>query len=386
MTGEILYCEEWTEMANCVKADSGNLKGRRMSQLLARRVPSQPKASVPATLEEALAPAWLSQALWEVSGGKAVSDVEKIEVIRTVATKVRFAVTFEGEARKQHFCLKGLLDVDEMTARGGPTCVLEADFYGKVAPTTEVRVPECVATVIDREAQQAVTIMRDLIVDGAAFCSALDPFAADDAVLSLEQLSKLHARSAFLDGADWIRPRAAELAKMTYVTPEMLQELLDGPRGDNLSPEVRNASRLVPAMKALAERDAQRPQFMIHGDAHAGNIFRTAGGMGLIDWQLLQRGGWALDLAYHLNAVLPTEVAEVEERRLLDEYLSMMRGHGMTMPDGEQAWAQYREAVIYGFYLWSITRRVDPPITIQFTDRLGKAVMRHESHSLLGIK
>ncbi|MCT2399787.1 aminoglycoside phosphotransferase family protein [Novosphingobium mangrovi (ex Huang et al. 2023)] len=355
-----------------------------MSQAIARRVPSQPRVAVPATLAEALDAAWLGEALAAVSGSRAIVAVRQVEVIRTVATKVRFAVTFE-DGEVAHFCLKGLLDVDSMTARGGPTCVLEADFYGKVAPITDVRVPDAVATVIDREAQQAVTIMRDLTIDGAAFCSALDPFTADDAVMSLEQLSLLHARSAFLDEADWIRPRAAELAKMSYVTPDMLQELLDGPRGDNLSSRVRNAQNLAVAIKALAVRDSARPQFMIHGDAHAGNTFRTGEGMGLIDWQLLQRGGWALDVAYHLNAVLPTEIAETDERRLLGEYLAMMRGQGMTMPNTEEAWMQYREAVTYGYYLWSITRRVDPPIIVQFTDRLGKAVMRHDSFGLLGV-
>lgn len=355
-----------------------------MSEALVRSRPSQPAIAVPATLEEALDPAWLTLALADCSGGSAVVAVEQVELIRTVATKVRFAVTF-ADGLLANFCLKGLLDVDAMTARGGPTCVLEADFYGKVAPIVGVHVPEAVATVIDREAQQAVTIMCDLIVDGATFCSALDPFTADDALMSLEQLSLLHAKSGFLDGADWVRPRAAELAKMTYVTPEMLQDLLDGPRGDNLSPRVRSAANLAAAIKALAERDAARPQFMIHGDAHAGNVFRTPEGMGLIDWQLLQRGGWALDIAYHLNAVLPTEVAEIEERRLLGEYLAMMRSHGMSMPDEEVAWTQYREAVTYGYYLWSITRRVDPPIIVQFVDRLGKAVMRHDSFGLLGI-
>lgn len=355
-----------------------------MIETQTRKAPSQPKLAVPATLEAALAPDWLALALADVSGGSAVESVEVLEVIRTVATKVRFSVKFAG-GDVQAFCLKGLLDVDEMTARGGPTCVLEADFYGKVAPLVRTVVPEAVATVIDREAQQAVTIMRDLIGQGALFCSALEPFTAGDAMMSLEQLSRLHARSDFLAGADWIRPRAAELAKMTYVTPQMLQELLDGPRGDNLSPEVRNAENLVAAMKALAERDAARPQFMIHGDAHAGNVFRKDGGLGVIDWQLLQRGGWALDVAYHLNAVLPVEIAEAEERRLLNEYLIMMRAHGMTMPPEEEAWAQYRESVVYGYYLWAITRRVDPPIIVQFTDRLGKAVMRHGSFGLLGV-
>lgn len=352
---------------------------------ISNTVPDQPALDVPATLDAALDPEWLARAISVVGGGASVSSVETVEVIKTVATKVRFAVTFEGSDVRHAFCIKGLLDVDEMTARGGPTCVLEADFYCKIAPAVPMRVPDCVSTVIDREAQQAVIVMRDLIEDGATFCSALEAFSPDDASSSLAELAKLHLASNLLDGADWIRPRAAELARMTYITPEILQELLDGPRGDNLSAEVRSADRLIAAMRALAERVEARPQFLIHGDAHAGNIFRTSEGMGVIDWQLLQRGGWALDVAYHLNAVLPTEVAEEEERRLVEEYLQHMRAAGADMPSDEDAWEQYREAVIYGYYLWAITRRVDPPIIVQFTDRLGKAVTRHDSHRLLGI-
>lgn len=361
-----------------------------MPETITRPVPPQPQIAVPRTLAEALDPSWLAQALEGVAEGAAITAVEEVQVIRTVATKARFAVTFEGQAAKQSFCIKGLFDVDEATARGGPTCVLEADFYCRVAPTIpELNVPVCVSAIIDREAQQAAYIMRDLVVDGAELGSALEPFTADQAVLSLTELAKLHARSAFLDGADWIRPRASDLANMTYITTEMLQDLLDGPRGDNLTPQVRDAARLRDAMKALAARDGGRRQFMIHGDAHAGNTFRSGEGAdrrgGLIDWQLLQRGGWALDVAYHLNAVLPTQVAEVEERRLLREYLGRMRGLGQEMPEDEEAWAQYREAVLYGYYLWAITRRVDPPIIVQFTDRLGKAVMRHDSHALLEV-
>ena len=53
--------------------------------------------------------------------------------------------------------------------------------------------------------------------------------------------------------------------------------------------------------------------------------------------------------------------------------------------DRETAWLKYREAVIYGYYMWGITRRVDPPVHVQFTDRLGRAVMRHGSFELLGV-
>lgn len=350
-----------------------------------KRLPAEPQLRVPATLDEALDPAWLTQALAHIGGGAAVTAVEQVEVIKTVATKVRFRATFDGPAGTQAFCLKGLLDVDEMTKLGGSTCVLEGDFYLKLAAKLDVQVPEAVAVVTDRDAQQSVLIMRDLIDAGGRFCSALEAFSVDEAASSLAQIAHLHAGSGLLDETPWIVPRISALGNMPHMTAEILQGLLDGPRGDNLSPAVRNGERLIAGMRALGARDADRPQFLVHGDAHAGNIFRTAQGSGLIDWQVLQRSGWAIDVAYHLCAVLPVELAEKEERNLLDHYLDLARGHGLTLPDREEAWLQYREGVMYGYYMWGITRRVAPDITIQFTDRLGRAVMRHDSHALLGV-
>ena len=352
---------------------------------IATKVPDQPACAVPTTVAQALDPAWLSQALASVSGGRAVTSVEQVESIKTMATKLRFAVTFEGSRERHSFCIKGLLDIDEGNAFLGSTCVTEADFYCRIAPQIDVRVPACLVAVIDREAQQAAIIMRDLIADGATFCSALDIFTADDAASSLAQLAALHARTDMLKHADWIAPRAAQIARSPGFTGDVIQSLMDDPRGDNLSAEVRSGSNILAAMRAFADLSEGRPQFVLHGDSHAGNIFRTGSGLGLIDWQVLQSGAWALDLAYHINAVLPVEVAEAEERRLLGDYLARMRAAGLTMPDDEAAWRQYREAVAYGLFMWAITRRVDPPIIHRFTDRLGKAAMRHDTFRLLGV-
>ena len=162
--------------------------------------PVEPQTTVPATLEQALDPQWLTSALAPVSGGRAVTSVESVEVIRTVATKVRFAVTFEGDDATQNFCLKGLLNVDEMTAKGGATCVLEGDFYINLAPRLDVQVPKAVAVVTDRTAQQSVLVMRDLIAGGGRFCSALEAFTADQAAESLQQIARLHAGSAAAQG------------------------------------------------------------------------------------------------------------------------------------------------------------------------------------------
>jgi Phosphotransferase enzyme family len=341
---------------------------------------------VPRTLAQAMDPAWLTQALAPVTGGASITLVETVEVIRTVATKVRFKATFDGARDgSESFCLKGFLDIDPEMARGGAVTVLEADFYTKLAPTLSVRVPECAATVIDREAQLGVVIMRDLIGQGARFCSALEAFSVDQAAQSLEQLARLHTSGAPLSDMPWVRRRIAELARAQYVPQPTLQEMLDGPRGEGLPTRTRNAALLIQALRALVVHDEANPQVLVHGDAHAGNIFRTAQGHGLIDWQLLQRGGWALDVPYHIAAVLAVEVAEKEERALLAHYLDAVRRLGGETPGAEEAWIQYRACVVYGYYLWSITRRVDPAIINVFMGRLGASVTRHDSYRLLGL-
>ena len=188
-----------------------------------------------------------------------------------------------------------------------------------------------------------------------------------------------------LDTAPWITPRLAQMVERPIVPEATLQDLLDGPRGEGLLASTRDAARLMRGVAALAVRDAARPAFLVHGDAHAGNIYRTAEGPGLIDWQLIQRGGWALDVAYHLAAVLPVDVAAQEERRLLTGYLTEARALGCGLPDAEEAWRQYREALVYGLYLWGVTRRVEPEIIDLFVGRLGAAVERNGSFTLLEV-
>lgn len=337
----------------------------------------------PRTRTAALDPAWLTYALQPITGGARITEVETVEVIRTMATKVRFRATWAGGSAA--LCLKAFLDVDEATSKGGAVTITEADFYTELAPQLSVRVPECVATTTARAEQQGVIIMRDLIASGARFCSALEPFTADETAASLEQVARLHARGDLLSSTPWVGRRIGEFARANHVPQPALQDLLDGPRGEGLTRTVRDSGRLIEALKALAAYDAALPQTLVHGDCHAGNIFRTADGPGLIDWQLVQSGGWALDVAYHVAATLPVEIAEAEERRLLAHYLDVARGLGAAVPEPEAAWTQYRTSAIYGYYLWAITRRVEPTITNTFVQRLGQAVTRHDSHRLLGV-
>jgi aminoglycoside phosphotransferase (APT) family kinase protein len=338
---------------------------------------------IPHTLAGALDPAWLSQILAPAIGGATLTGVEVVEVQKTMATKVRFVARWAGGAAA--FCLKAFLDMEPANAAGMAVTIVESDFYTDIAPRLTVQVPALVAAVVDRAAGHGVIIMRDMVVEGARFCTALEPFTPDQTAASLDQLARLHAGRAVLADVPWISHRIGEMAHSGVIPQDMLQGLLDGPRGEPLDARTRDAGLLRQALSALAVRDAALPQTLVHGDCHAGNVFQTAAGPGLIDWQLLQHGNWSLDVAYHIAATLPVASAEREEKRLLADYLDRARGYGCETPDLETAHRQYRAAAVWGYFLWAITRKVDPPIILAFVERLGSAVMRHDSFRLLDV-
>jgi hypothetical protein len=337
---------------------------------------------VPTTTEEALDPKWLKVMLAPASGGTAVRSVEIVEKQRTSATKIRFKVEFE-DGRTQSFCIKGFLDGLEFP-EPNPGRYYEPDFYHFVAPHIGTRTPTCISTLVDREKMLGVHIMRDLVVDGARFLTALEPYTTDQSAACLEQMALLHKEAQLLERFPWIEHRVARFVKL--VPQDHLQKLLDDPRGEGVAPELLDAGKVLKSLQALADADARLPATMIHGDVHAGNIYETPEGVGIIDWQLIQRGNWSLDLAYHINAVLAVDVAEKEERKLVEHYLGVARSLGNAVPDSnDEAWNHYRAATAWGYFMWAMTRNVLSAITNTYVHRLGSAMTRHDTYRLLGV-
>jgi aminoglycoside phosphotransferase (APT) family kinase protein len=338
----------------------------------------------PAPLEESvvLSPEWLTHVL-----DAPVGAVEPVERLETVATKVRFRVDYAdaSNGRVDAFCVKAYFNPEMRTrvAAGEP----EARFYTEIAPTLPIRVPPCVYAAIDPDTGHALVLMEDLVAQGATFLTALSPYSVDQAKGTLEQLARLHAEhwdDSALATHPFLAPRLPSF--LQYVDAERIQLQLDGPRGDDLPAAVKDAARLRAGLLAIAERDAAGPQVLVHGDTHAGNLYELPGGApGIIDWQVVQQGSWALDVAYHLGAVLDVEDRRVHERELLDHYLERLVATGAPAPSSEDAWFEYRAHLAYGYFMWAITQMVDPPIIVTFTRRLGLAVSDHDSFGLLGV-
>lgn len=346
----------------------------------------------PVTLAEVLSPEWLSTMLGARWPGTVVRGVEVIEVLATQATKARIALDIVSEGQggggtvPTRLCIKGVLTD---TGAVPSASIVETLFYREAAAGLPVLVPGCIHASLSADGTRGVIVMNDVIAAGWRFCSALEPFTADEAADGLAALARLHVASqpgsaAF--GFDWARSFLDQISKQPIIAQDALQALLDGPRGVLLAAETRDAGRLQKALEALAADVRAGPLCLVHGDAHAGNVYRQAdGALGLVDWQILQKGSWAMDVAYHLAAVLTPEVRRANERRLLAEYCAQLAALGGPAINADDAWRAYRVAMIYGYYLWAITRKVDADITNAFVHRLGTAAQDLESFALLGV-
>ncbi|MCB0994395.1 MAG: aminoglycoside phosphotransferase family protein [Acidimicrobiales bacterium] len=338
----------------------------------------------PAPLERdvVLSPEWLTHIL-----GVPVTSVTEVETLTTVATKIRFRVTYDGPSGDlpEALCVKAYLTEDGL--RYALTGQIEVGFYTQLAPLLDLRVPRCLHAAVDADTGHGLVLMADLVEEGARFLTALSPYSVDQCAGTLEQLAKMHSVDVATTRPNddrWLAPRLASY--LGAMDEERLQAQLDDGRAAMLAPENRDAARLRAAMAAVSERAATGPLCYVHCDAHAGNLYLDAAGQpGLVDWQMVQRGGWQLDVAYHLAAVLDVADREQHEQSLLQHYLDARAANGSPAPAFAEAWDLYRDALAYGFYLWAITYRVERAVTERFVERLGSAAEHHESlQRLLG--
>jgi hypothetical protein len=345
----------------------------------------------PTVTAEVMSPEWLTEALSIRYPATVVRSVDIVEVRGPVATKARFAVDYETapDEAPLKMCAKGFFGSDrlELLVASG-VAEREARFYMEVAPHTTVRVPRLDYGGVD--GGHGVIITEDLVDSGCTFLGALVHRTVDQTRETIDQLARLHApfwNGAGLELFPWLKREFHKLAAKPYLPLDQQQALMDDPRKEGVPEDVLSARRLFDGMAALSKLTEPLPDCVVHGDFHAGNLYIDAAGRpGVLDWQIIQRAHWALDVSYHIGSVLTTEDREAAEQDLLRHYLDRLRAHGVEPPSWDEAWVQYRVHMIYGYYQWAVTRFVRPvEITHEFFRRLGKAVHSLDSFGLLGV-
>ena len=82
------------------------------------------------------------------------------------------------------------------------------------------------------------------------------------------------------------------------------------------------------------EMHSATPWSIIHGDPHVANVYLDdAGRPTLVDWQLVQRGPWYLDVGYHLASVLSVDDRRRCEHDLVRHYLERLAAGGGRAPE-----------------------------------------------------
>ncbi len=346
---------------------------------------SGPFDQVPASLDDVLDVDWLSNALSMGHEGCRVSTVSVRGSRTTVASKHFLDVDYEdpGVPRAPtRLCVKAYFGEAEGRSRAGES---EARFYRDCAPSTAIKIPACSYVGLDEVSGSSILILEDLEAAGATPLDALHRFTPELSAATLRQLARRHTETwghAELY-QPWLAPRMLSLSQ--NVSSEHLQVLLERPRADGLSATTRTGTRVQAAMQALGQLPEDSPRTMLHGDTHAGNIFDSPSGPGLLDWQLVQRGSWATDVAYHIGSVLETEDRRRFEWDLLRGYLDCLREFGVTVPPWESAVTAYKQHLAYGFFLWAMTQYTPEELTTATLRRLGHAVEDHGTFELLGV-
>ena len=333
--------------------------------------------AAPRTLDEALSPVWLTAALGTRFPGVVVTAVHPGPVDDRVSTNALFSIEVQEPpplGLPLDLCLKGYFG--EAGRAASSVGVTEALFYRDLLAETGICSLPLVYADVDAARGLGTVITADVVAQGCTFPDPRTASSVDQVAESLGQLAMLHA-------ATWQAPRWAD---QTWLAPKMqmlagagrtgvVHASLEGAVGAGIPVRTRDPERLLSAYTRLAvEVETEAEWAVMHGDPHLGNVFLDAAGRpSFLDWQLVQRGAWYIDVSYHIASSLDIEHRRKHERDLLAHYLDRLAAGGVEAPESSAAWDCVRRGVVHGLFLWSITQRVDPAVTAVLLSRLGTA-------------
>jgi hypothetical protein len=335
---------------------------------------------VPTNHDELLDPVWLRPALNDMEDGDRIVRVERTDSTKTRAEKLRFAVTVETSSglKVRFYCAKAFLD-------GVPgTIAPEARFYRDLAPRLSVRRPRVPYVAVDPHTNASIIVMEDIVADGGLFMNPHRPFPVAVTRESLSELARLHGPTwdlASVRDLEWLEGGRTTVGGL--YNAESLQALLDDGRADGFPAELRSGVALFDALQVHARYPTT---CVLHGDPHTGNVYLDREGHPcFFDWESVQTGNWAQDVAYHLGTVLSIDDRRAHERELVRQYLSELAANGGPAIDFEEGYELYRRSFSHGYFFWVITMIRGRDEVLAHMPRLAAALKDHDTYRLLGV-
>ncbi len=294
--------------------------------------------SLPRTIADLDAP-YLSQIM-----GRSVASVSVIGGDAGTSSRARLALTGDDVPASVFVKMPAETAATRLMGELGRLAETETRFYRELSAEL-TGLPRSYGSAFDPVTGRFVLVLEDLAVDPCEFPDTLHPLNADQASQVVELLARLHATF-------WERPPAwaysASGDSASLLTGHLANMSARKLAGSSDIP-VENGRFIIDNCRAVTQLVDRPPHTVMHGDAHAGNVYFRNGAAGLLDWQAVRRGHPGRELAYTLITSMTTADRQAAERDLLAEYRHALATAGGPQLDGDDLWDRYRQGAQYPY-------------------------------------
>jgi hypothetical protein len=301
-------------------------------------------------------PAWLTAALQDAGLDVEVATVSATPLgvgVGMMSGLQSLAVTYSKGSGPAILVLKMPAENDANRAVADTFRLYEREtrFYRDVAPKSSAYTPKVYRAEI--EGENFVLLLEDLsdyrLGDQIQGCTleetkggiawlarhhaSLWGQTEDPAFAFLPAVSPSYSSEGLMQGAAYGWVPMTEI--FGHAVPERIGALRD---------------RYLAALPKLFDWMATPPLTVVHGDFRMDNLFFGTGAQEpliAIDWQGALRGRASQDIAYFLSGSIPTEIRREHERALINQWHAGLVEGGVTGFSAEDAWQDYRKAVLY---------------------------------------
>ncbi|NUP27704.1 MAG: phosphotransferase [Nocardia sp.] len=293
-----------------------------------------------------LTPAWLTAAL----GCRVTAVTTEAVGTGQIGTVHRLRLTGDG-VPEQLLAKLPATDPGVRTMLAG-AYRQEVRFYTEIAPTVDIRTPRCHHAEIHGDGAEFVLLLEDLAPDRQGDQIAGCPVA--HAHPAVADLAGLHAPRwcddtlLGIEGFSRNGPEEAEMLRELYgPTTDIFLDRL----GHRLPTEDHTTLRACG--EVIADWLLARPERfgLVHGDYRLDNLLFGTGAtprVTAVDWQTVNLGLPARDLAYFVTTALDPEIRRTAEEALVTTYHQRLTDLGVTGYTVEDCWQDYRFAALQG--------------------------------------
>jgi aminoglycoside phosphotransferase (APT) family kinase protein len=319
----------------------------------------------------------MTAALAQTHPGVEVAGVEVLLRDDGTNRRARLGLTYaRGTGPKTVFLKASDPEHAKLNARSGG--VFDEPMLFESGVRLPIEHPAVYVALIDEPNLDFLLVMEDVTGRDGIPRDATRPLTVDEAADGVAGLARLHSafwadRLEATGALAWVRPYSVWFSMARGVDAGIARA------GDRLAAEITRlgGEAIDRSWQRYIATLAHGPSTLLHGDAHIGNTYTLPGNrVGYLDWQVVRRGDYGLDLGYFLQGALTIEDRRASEADLVDHYLK-----SLTLPKDEQpsldaAWLRYRASVAHGLTIWLATSASNwqlPEVSLTLAERYATA-------------